>query len=131
ARAAARVLGDAGIPVFIHSTGGYYDRREVLDALGLLSFLEDPSDDEVFILVCRSPWLGIPDTVLAQWGKGREKISYWDWLQQNPDEVARYPQLLEVTAAVHNACFWPLSILFEQLLEKLGLFEFCLVGDAS
>ncbi|MDZ4677991.1 MAG: UvrD-helicase domain-containing protein [Oligoflexia bacterium] len=131
ARLVASTLADAGIPVYIHSTGGYYDRREVLDALAVLSFIEDSSDDDAFILIARSPWIGIPDTVLARWGHERESKSFWHWLESNNLEIEKYPSLLDLRNAVEKVETWPLSVAFDEILNRLGFFEFCLIGDVS
>ncbi len=131
ARDFGRALSQAGVPVFVHSAGGYYDRREVLDALSILSFLEDPSDDEIFVILARSPWLGISDEKLSEWGQKRAKQSYWEWLNKNQIEWDEYKTLKFLGDAVNNSQFLPLSLLFEDLVRKLGLFEFCLLEDAS
>lgn len=131
ARTVARVLGAAGVPVYIHSSGGYYDRREVLDALSLLSFIEDPSDDDTFIILARSPWMGVPDRLLAQWGVSRSKKSYWEILTFDDSKLEEVPSLKVLKQAVLMAETRPLSAVFENLVERLGFLEFCLTGDAS
>ena len=131
ARLVARTLGASGVPVFIHSSGGYYDRREVLDALATLSFLEDPSDDDSFIVMARSPWLGVPDELLAQWGQQRQRKSFWEWLNENDREFEKSKNLGFLRKAVRKAETRPLSMVFETLLDQFGFLEFCLVGDAS
>jgi ATP-dependent exoDNAse (exonuclease V) beta subunit len=97
----------------------------------MLSFLEDPSDDEVFVILARSPWVGADDLTLADWGRRRGRRSFWDWLMSHPSEYEQQPKLKRLMQAVESAQLWPLSILFEQLLEEFGLFQFCLVGDGS
>jgi ATP-dependent helicase/nuclease subunit A len=131
ARLIGQKLGQFGVPVYVHSSGGFYDRREILDALGLLSFLEDPSDDESFTLIARSPWIGIKDADLAVWGKVRGKLTFWEWLSQNESVKEMYPNLKVLNQALRDAEILPLSQVFSKVIDDLGFWEFCLVGDSS
>ena len=131
ARLIGQKMGQLGIPVYIHSSGGFYDRREILDALALLSFIEDPSDDDTFVLLSRSPWIGIKDGDLAQWGALRKKLTFWDWLKTQPEIKASNPNLSLLEKGITDAEVLPLSLVYSQALEALGFWEFCLVDDSS
>jgi ATP-dependent helicase/nuclease subunit A len=131
ARLIGQKMGQLGIPVYIHSSGGFYDRREILDALALLSFIEDPSDDDTFILLSRSPWIGVKDGDLAQWGTLRKKLTFWDWLKTQSEIKTANPNLNLLEKAITDAEVLPLSLVYSQALEALGFWEFCLVDDSS
>jgi len=131
ARLIGRRLSVAGIPVYVHSSGGFYDRREILDALALLSFIEDPSDDDTFVILSRSPWIGISDLDLAQWGPARKKMTFWEWIKVQPELKSKYPSLNILEKAIADADVLPLSLVYSHALESLGFWEFCLVGDSS
>lgn len=129
ARKVARYLANKKVDVFVHASGGFYDRREIIDALALLNLLEDPSHDDLFVLLCRSPWFGVDDATLAQWGRQRQKKSFIEFLLSQegvvPSEMATFMEALKEASRL------PLSAVFEKTLERLGFFEFCLIGDSS
>jgi ATP-dependent helicase/nuclease subunit A len=130
ARAIAQTLSRYQIPVYIHSTGGFYDRREVIDALGILSFLENPSDDALFLLIARSPWLEIRDEDILLWAKNRQKDTFWDYIVSN-HIFENFGELNKIYSAMRELMNSSLSPVFERLIDDLGFFEYCLVGDAS
>ena len=57
------------LPIHLHSTGSFKNRREVTDALFLLRFLLNPHDDENLIGLLRAPYCRIPDQILVDWTK--------------------------------------------------------------
>lgn len=62
----AQFFESKNIPTHVHSSDGFFKRREVLDVLSLLKFLLNPLDNLNFIRLVRSPWLKIEDQDLAQ-----------------------------------------------------------------
>jgi ATP-dependent helicase/nuclease subunit A len=62
----ARGLEKLGLPVQLHQQVQFFEQRQVIDAIGFLKFLMNPHQDEIFIRVLRSPWLGIRDDLLVQ-----------------------------------------------------------------
>ena len=59
-------LAEANIPVHIHASAGFYERREIQDALALLRFLLNPHDNVNLVQLLRSPWFRVDDERLAQ-----------------------------------------------------------------
>ncbi|MBO9667531.1 MAG: UvrD-helicase domain-containing protein, partial [Bdellovibrio sp.] len=57
----AKVAQDFGVPLQLHSGSGFYERREVLDALSVLKFLVNPHDNANLVALLRSPWLYMAD----------------------------------------------------------------------
>lgn len=129
----AHSLSQAGIPVYVHSTGGFYDKREILDALSVLGFMTKPQDDILFCTLARSPWFQIADEKLVQWAKAarEKKSSIWNWLQENNKEWSTHFPITCLGAAIRSQQEKPLSVIFEEILEALGFFEFALVEDSS
>ncbi len=119
-------LSGRKFPVFVHTTGGFYDKREVIDALCLLSFLVTPHDNQILITLLRSPWINIADPEIVRMAQGAKikKISIWDF-------AAGDSQLKTLKLGRDLTLKLPLSVLFEKLLIKLGFFEFCTIEDAS
>lgn len=65
------------IPHLVHSTGSYWLRREVQDAISLLKAIINPYDDNHLAQFLRSPYLAIPEQKLIDIMSGRKK-SLWD-----------------------------------------------------
>lgn len=78
----AQQASTLGIPVQVHSAGGFSKRREVLDFLAFLKFLVNPHDSLNLMTLLRSPWFHIGDQDLLHLldGKGRSE-SLWDFMR--------------------------------------------------
>lgn len=63
---AAEWLGRSNLPTHVHAAAGFYDRREIRDAIALLKFLCHPHDDFNLLEILRSPWFRVPDAILTQ-----------------------------------------------------------------
>lgn len=63
----ARRLEEFQIPVQVHSSGSFYQRREVMDATAFLRFLCQPWNDLNLMSLLRSPWMNIQDQELIHW----------------------------------------------------------------
>lgn len=57
----ARILRQAGVPVYSASGSGYFDAMEVRDMLSLLRLLDNRRQDIPLAAVLRSPLVGLPD----------------------------------------------------------------------
>lgn len=55
-------LKKTNIPYFYHSSGNFFQKREVLDVLLFIKFLYNPHDDINFIGLLRTPWVGFSDS---------------------------------------------------------------------
>lgn len=122
-------LSQANVPVQVHLKSGFFDRREVRDALALLKVLINPHDDEELINLLRSPYFNVPDEVLVSACQAKDyalkNASLWTTLQQGLFQIEaldRYvmrAQTLGIPAA------------FRQALIERGYFDFSLVYDPS
>ena len=61
----AHFLGGCGLSIHVHASSGFHERREVLDALGLLKFMINPHDNLNLVSVLRSPWFRLEDKVIV------------------------------------------------------------------
>jgi len=61
----AETLRKYGYPTQVHASSGFYQRREVLDAIAFLQFLVHPHDNVNLVQLLRSPWFCMEDGDLA------------------------------------------------------------------
>ena len=84
------IYGDAlaasGIPS-VHAGGGnLLETREAKDAIVLLRFLADPTDDLALVAVLRSPFFALDDRLLHDLAAKREKgTSWWQLVSESDD----------------------------------------------
>ncbi len=62
----SEILSDAGIPVYLESSTGYFSATEVRTVLAFLQILDNPLQDIPLAAVLRSPLAGLSDEDLAQ-----------------------------------------------------------------
>ena len=79
-------LAAAGIPS-VHAGGGnLLETREAKDAIVLLRFLADPTDDLALVAVLRSPFFALDDRLLHDLAAEREKgTSWWQLVSESDD----------------------------------------------
>jgi ATP-dependent helicase/nuclease subunit A len=82
-------LENRKIPTVQVGGGNLLDTREVKDAIALLRFLVEPSDDLALIAALRSPFFGVSDRTLFQLAESKGKQHWWSYLKQaKPPELA-------------------------------------------
>ncbi|MCC7405751.1 MAG: UvrD-helicase domain-containing protein [Bdellovibrionales bacterium] len=79
---ASRLL-QIGYPVYLHAASGYFDRREIRDAVALLRFLLNPADDQNLLVLLRSPFFRVEDRELASL-RSQKGEPLWTRLQAEP-----------------------------------------------
>jgi ATP-dependent helicase/nuclease subunit A len=123
-------LAAAGVAVQLHASLGFYDRREVQDALGLLRFLINPYDDENLVLLLRSPWLYLSDSDIVKIAD-ESALSLWEkGLSLTLGDQPEHPfQIL--AQALERSRILGLSYVWEELIVRLGLIDFCHQSDPS
>ncbi len=77
----ARLAGENGIDIQLHSSSGFFQRPEVRDTLSFLKFLINPHDNYNLLSLLRSPWFYIPDQQLIEWS-ALAKNSYWNTFEK-------------------------------------------------
>lgn len=132
-----RVLGEVAtwlnryrLPTHVHAASGFYDRREIRDALALLKFLVNPHDGSNLIELLRAPWFRMPDDALVEIARRRPE-SLWESLlaeRSMSDEfqaVARLQRLLE------NTRIKGISETFKDALVEEGFIDLAHIHDVS
>ena len=126
----AAALGRYQLPTHVHAAAGFYDRREIRDALSLLKFLVNPHDAFNTIELLRSPWFKVSDGMIAEHMRDRPK-SLWEKLvgahsmSDQMKSVGRLQALLQETRE-HG-----LSETFRRALIDIGMFDLCRMHDVS
>lgn len=127
---AAEWLNKFRLPTHVHVASGYFDRREVRDALGLLKFLVHPHDNFNTVELLRSPWFKMPDASLAEVAR-RRPASLWESLLDQmsmSDEfeaVGRLSRLLQLTEKAG------VSGVFARALVEAGFIDLAHAHDVS
>jgi ATP-dependent helicase/nuclease subunit A len=75
------VLREKQVPHYIHTSGSFFERREVLDLLFVLKFLVHPFDNKNLIGLLRSPWFYLADEVIYKYSDYKSYL--WDNLLEN------------------------------------------------
>lgn len=126
----AKVAQNYGVPLQLHSGSGFYERREVLDALSILKFLLNPHDNANFVAVLRSPWLHLSDSEIVRWCHNG-KHSYWREAGQNL-ETLETSHPLRVMAHLLSVCEEKgLSWTLKKALIELGCFDYSARIDST
>ena len=123
----AKFLKQRGFPTHLHASGGFFKRREIIDAMALLKFLVNPLDNKTLLILLRSPWLRIDDQSLAEWTLSW-KGAYWPQLKE---EQSEHPVVQALCSALSRGEKSGLVWVFEECLMELGLFDFCRYQDAT
>lgn len=81
-------LSAAGIPAVNSGGGNLLDTREAKDALAILSFLADPTDDISLAAILRGPFFSISDRDLYHLAGSKQKDqSWWQLIQNSGGEI--------------------------------------------
>ena len=117
----ADALRDAGVPFYVQRGEGFWEAREVLDAVLALRAIRDPSDDVAMVGLLRSPFVGVRDDTLLALARARGTAPLVHALSAVPHERAKLDH-----AAALLARFAPLRDrlpaheLLQRLLEESG-----------
>ncbi len=124
----AQSLQSFGLPTHVHAASGFYERREIQDALAILKFLLNPHDDLNLLSVMRSPWFRVPDQTLRDWAKLRGLKSYWSFvesLDSKPEAATKLTQIL------HDRDRIGVAASFEKTVLECGLIDFARFHDPT
>lgn len=123
----ARYLESLNIPTQIHSSDGFYKRRETLDILTILKFLINPNDNLNLIRLLRSPWFKVEDADLAN-ALVERPIFFWPHLQKN---ISRHPAIQSLTEALVEVQKWGYFDTVVTLVKKRNILDFSHFHDAT
>lgn len=126
-QALALATSAAGLPVYLHQTQGFFQRREIQDALAILKFLCHPYDNENVLEILRSPWAFVSDAKLTAVLQSRPGFFFSALCETLPEEPAilKLKSLRETTAALG------LVEGFNTALREWGFFERALALDPT
>lgn len=110
-----RELRAAGIPAVSTGGEGLLKTREAIDAMAVLEFAIDPTNDIALVALLRSPMFCVSDTDLYHFAKANKIAAtgepWWDKLSESDGELrAAYDVLLELTPE-RTAILSPVEIL--------------------
>lgn len=117
----ADAFRDAGVPFYVQRGEGFWEAREVLDAVLALRAIRDPADDVAMVGLLRSPFVGVRDDTLLALARARGTAPFVHALGAVPHERVRLDR-----AAALLARFAPLRDrlsaheLLQRLLEESG-----------
>lgn len=126
----AKVAQEYGVPLLLHSGSGFYERREVLDALALLKFLVNPHDNANFVALLRSPWLVMRDSEIASYCHSY-KHSFWKEAQKTLEQKEENHPLRILKGLLAQSEVKGLSWTLKKALIDLGLFDYSAKIDST
>lgn len=126
----AKVAQEYGVPLQLHSGSGFYERREVLDALAILKFLVNPHDNANFVALLRSPWLVLPDTEIASYCH-QYRHSFWKEAQKSIEQKPETHPLKILKNLLVLSESKGLSWSLKRALIDLGFFDYSAKIDST
>lgn len=124
----AQHLKAHGIPTHVHASRGYFQRREVRDALAILKFLVHPHDNKNLVHILRSPWARVADQDLVRAFQAKGP-SFWEQLRAS--ELNGHPVIQDLERFRLEVESQGFSRTWERALVHLGLFDFSHHHDAT
>nr|WP_295899465.1 UvrD-helicase domain-containing protein [uncultured Bdellovibrio sp.] len=126
----AKVAQEYGVPLQLHSGSGFYERREVLDALAILKFLVNPHDNANFVALLRSPWLVMSDSEIASYCHSY-KHSFWKEALKTLEQKEENHPLRILKNLLAQSEIKGLSWTLKKSLIDLGLFDYSAKIDST
>lgn len=126
----AKVAQEYGVPLQLHSGSGFYERREVLDALAILKFLVNPHDNANFVALLRSPWLVMSDSEIASYCHSY-KHSFWKEALKTFEQKEENHPLRILKNLLAQSEIKGLSWTLKKSLIDLGLFDYSAKIDST
>jgi len=119
-----------GVPVHLHSSGLFWVRREVQDAVALLKFFLNPFDDFNLVKLLRAPFFALTDRQLAEALRERE-ASAWESVRDGM-RAGRYGVAgAKLFGHLADAPKLGVVVVFQRALESLGFFDLHLQYDPT
>ena len=90
-------LSAEGIPAVNAGGGNLLQTREASDAIAMLTFLTDPSENISLGAILRSPFFAVSDRVLYELARTKSKDeTWWHLIQKSGNEVGRARDILTI-----------------------------------
>ncbi|MDE0119938.1 MAG: UvrD-helicase domain-containing protein [Bdellovibrionales bacterium] len=117
------------LPIHLHSSGSFKNRREVTDALFLLRFLLNPHDNENLIGLLRTPYCRILDQTLVNWiQKNQQYQSLWNFCIK---EACLQPIVRQLKNHLENTHKIGVTLSFQQALLDLSFIDLSYYQDPT
>ncbi len=126
----SKLAKDHGISLQLHSGSGFYQRREVLDALAILKFLLNPHDNANFVALLRSPWFYLSENEIASFCHSF-KHSFWREALKVLEKTPEGHPLRNLRSLLNFAEEKGLSWTLKRSLIDFGLFDYSAEIDSS
>ncbi|MES2854999.1 MAG: UvrD-helicase domain-containing protein, partial [Bdellovibrionota bacterium] len=127
----ADALSAMRVPTHLHSSGEFFDRREIRDAIALFKFLVNPHDSFNLIEVLRTPWFRVEDEAIIEAVKSRPS-SYWAALMAKAsNDGIRFEAIERLKSAIEMTARIGLRGAFKATLIDSGFVDFSHRHDAS
>ncbi|WP_413580480.1 UvrD-helicase domain-containing protein [Bdellovibrio sp. HCB288] len=126
----AKVAQDHGVPLQLHSGSGFYERREVIDALAILKFLVNPHDNANLVALLRSPWLVMADSDILEFCHSF-KHSFWREALKTLENRSSAHPLAILKSLLEMSEEKGLSFTLKTALIDLGLFDYSARIDST
>lgn len=121
----------AGLSCQLHTSGEFYQRQEIRDALFALKFLMNPDDNVNLVSLLRSPWLSTSDqdlTLICQ----KKLISFWSDLKTKVDQETAIGESAKILIQMLiNAKELGVGLAWRQFLIERGFFDAAIQIDPS
>ncbi|HRO66181.1 MAG TPA: UvrD-helicase domain-containing protein [Pseudobdellovibrionaceae bacterium] len=118
-QAEARVLG---LPVQLHTAGGFAARREIRDVLAFLRFLLNPSDNLTFLTLLRSPWFSLEDVKILPYCKGPGS-SFWQEAMKVETSADEHHPISRLKSFLKNSSFMGLAETLKLFYRQEGILD--------
>ncbi len=123
----SKQLSQFGILNYVHISSGFYQRREVQDALALYKFLVHPHSNLNLLILLRSPWFSVGEQFLVD-HLPKAKDSYWMYLSKLKSEL---PGLEKLTSYLERVQQIGLGSAYLESLLDCGIFDLSHYADHS
>lgn len=127
----AKYLEGQGILCQVHSASGFFQSREVLDALALLRFLVLPYDVENLVLLLRSPWFKVSDTELSKWLSTKRDMNWDDLVNDASIGASEHPTIVRLCAAMADCHTSGIFEVWNSLLKCSGAIDYSCFFDGT
>ncbi len=132
----AGFLERRGVPTQVHSSSGFYDRREVQDALALLRFLINVHDNMNLIQLLRSPWFCADESRIVEIVQRERPTSYWEVLyreaqSERSSSSDHLRSLLSLGRALERVKEVGIGRAFKETMINAGFFHFAHQHDST
>ncbi len=123
----SKVLTRFGLPNHVHAASGFYQRREVQDALAIYKFLVHPHNNLNLMILLRSPWFLVDEQFLVD-HLPKAKDSFWIYLSQFKDQLSGIQKL---TTCLERVQSLGIGSCFLETLLSCGIFDFSQANHES